>query len=309
MPDLLFPFTTSIIIPTYNGEKRILNLLRALNNQSYLDFEVVIAIDGSSDNTEEIIKLFMPKFKSLNTVYQTNKGRSSIRNLGSRNANGDILIFIDDDMRPITNFVEVHLNHHKNIPDTLLTGPQLEDFDKIHADIQLHKAIRSRKWEEKFESIPSPLSMKDLHLTAANFSIQKDLYHRLGGFDERLTDIEDFDLAVRAYQNNIPVYFNKEAVGWHDDFITCKSYVKRRREYENALTDLSNLKPEIRKYLKKRTSETSFLKKLIFNVFARSFWVDLVDKEKLTFLPKKIRFKIYDLIIWGLSKYYPSRKI
>ncbi len=73
----------SIIVPTYNGSKRIITLLKALNKQSVTDFELIVVIDGSSDNTAEIVEPYLSQFYSSKIIHQNNQGRSSARNRGA----------------------------------------------------------------------------------------------------------------------------------------------------------------------------------------------------------------------------------
>jgi GT2 family glycosyltransferase len=242
-------------------------------------------------------------------VRQPNKGRASIRNFGATFSDGEILVFFDDDMRPKEECIEIHVKHHINHSMSILTGSQIEDLSKIKSDIQRFKANTSRHWEKYFSESSNYLNQKNLHLTAANFSIPKRVFISLGGFDERLRDIEDFDLAIRAFKRGIPIFFNKKALGWHDDFITCKGYILRRREYRKALTSLINLKSDHKSFLSKRYLSPNSFKKLVYNLFSHDLWVKMIDKDKLVFLPRKLRFKIYEMVIWGLSEYFPHRKI
>jgi glycosyltransferase involved in cell wall biosynthesis len=102
--------TVSVIVPTYNGSHRILNVLRALEDQTVSDFEVIVAIDGSEDRTKEVLENHRVKLNRFKVIEQTNKGRASIRNFGAGKADGDLLIFYDDDMRPASDSVAKHLD-------------------------------------------------------------------------------------------------------------------------------------------------------------------------------------------------------
>ena len=55
----------SVIIPTYNGAHKLPALLDALQKQTYNEFELIVAIDGSTDNTDEVLKTYTPFFKSV----------------------------------------------------------------------------------------------------------------------------------------------------------------------------------------------------------------------------------------------------
>jgi glycosyltransferase involved in cell wall biosynthesis len=104
----------SVIIPTYNGAHKLSNLLDALLGQSYSDFEVVVVVDGSTDNTLEVLNRYEQKFSHLKTLIQDNQGRSKVRNRGVEHSTGDLLIFYDDDMVPFPDSVKRHLQFHEN---------------------------------------------------------------------------------------------------------------------------------------------------------------------------------------------------
>jgi glycosyltransferase involved in cell wall biosynthesis len=304
--------SVSVIIPTYNGANKILNTLRALEEQSYSDFEVIVVIDGSTDDTAKIIRSNTFKFHNLSIIEQENSGRAAVRNRGAKEAKGDILIFFDDDMRPVDNCVRLHIEHHKKHNNTFLVGSQLEDYTVLNTDIQRYKAFLSRKWTKPLEEKPlGLLNGTDAYLTAANFSISKELFDELQGFDDRLTDAEDHDLAVRARKRNIQFYFSKEAIGWHDDFITCKSYINRQRQYIIAHNKLKAIKPDLHvSRSSSMASNISVLKKVIYGLASSRFWPAIIDKDVLPYMiPKLFRYKLYAIIIESLSKYYPNKSL
>ena len=85
----------SIIIPCYNVEKYIENTVKSVLKQTFENFEILLINDGSTDNTLKILKKFDDKrIKILN---QENKGVSSARNLGIKNAKGKYFLFLDGD--------------------------------------------------------------------------------------------------------------------------------------------------------------------------------------------------------------------
>ena len=88
----------SIIIPTYNELKVLLDCLKSLEKQDYSDFEVILVDDGSIDNTQELASDFKSKKYRLIFLKQNHKGPGAARNLGASKAKGDILVFVDADM-------------------------------------------------------------------------------------------------------------------------------------------------------------------------------------------------------------------
>lgn len=88
----------SVIIPCYNAEEYIAETLDSLEKQIFTDFEVVIINDGSSDNSEKIIRDYMSGSKlDIIYIYQENAGVSAARNNAIKNVNGKYILFLDAD--------------------------------------------------------------------------------------------------------------------------------------------------------------------------------------------------------------------
>jgi len=303
----------SVIVPTYNGAKKLPHILEALRQQTVKDFEIIIVVDGSTDHTKEILEKHSKYFTNLNILYQENGGRSISRNHGVATAKGEYLLFFDDDMRPVPFAISQHLAHIQAHPDTILVGAQVEEWEVLESDIQHYKGYLSRKWSgasynPQTEGLQDP---KQPYLTAAHFSISKTLFDKLGGFDELLTDSEDFDLAIKAIKANIPIYFRPDIIAWHDDFITCQSYIKRQREYTKSHQKLRQLYPErYQNYPQHSPNKPSFIKNIIYSFFGTRYWVRTIDGYNwLKYLPKSLRYRVYDWVITGLGIHFTERKI
>jgi hypothetical protein len=84
----------SVIIPTFNREGLIGQTLRSVFSQEYLDYEVIVVDDGSTDRTVDVVKsLGQP----LRLLVQDNSGPGAARNLGVEHARGDYIAFLDSD--------------------------------------------------------------------------------------------------------------------------------------------------------------------------------------------------------------------
>lgn len=300
----------SVIIPTYNGEKKITHVLQALEQQTYREFEVVIVIDGSTDNTRKILNDYNFSF-SNKVIYQQNSGRAAVRNRGAQEAKGNILIFFDDDMRPESTCIEEHVSHHESIAGSIVSGAQIDDYKNANTDFLRYKCWLSRKWAASLISFENaPLPWHHLHLTAANLSVEKKIFMALGGFDYRLNDAEDFDLAVRAAKANIPVYYRHKAFAWHDDLVTTEAYILRKREYYRAHNVLRSLKPELYTNFSLRDPESiKGLKRMFFSVFAQRFWIKMINKNALGFIPRAVRYKILDYTITAYGSVFVKRSL
>lgn len=102
----------SVIIPTFNRCESLRNTLISLSQQniSVSQFEVVVVSDGSTDQTEAVAHAAYPF--SVRYIRQDNQGSAVARNTGAAGAQGDLLIFLDDDMLAQSDYLSGLLEEH-----------------------------------------------------------------------------------------------------------------------------------------------------------------------------------------------------
>jgi glycosyltransferase involved in cell wall biosynthesis len=297
----------SLIIPTYNGAQRLPIVLESISNQTVRPFEIIVVIDGSTDDTLTFLNN-QHIITSLKIIFQENSGRSIVRNRGSELATGDLLIFVDDDMSLSSNCIEQHLTHHKRFPNSIASGAQIDPNIPSRSDFQLFKHYISCKWKNNLLKYRGePLPQYDLHLTAANMSIPRDLFIRLGCFDIRLRDAEDYDLAVRANLQGVSIFYLADCIGFHYDNVSCEKYILRVREYHIAQKVLEKVNPLLYSSgTKYSQSSLTSIKRMFFKFFTYKFIIYLVDFGFFKVLPKTIRYKLYDVVITANGIYFPD---
>ena len=100
----------SIVTPCYNGEKYLERFLKSILNQSYGNIELIFINDGSTDQTEEIIKKYKEEFDlhniELTYLFQENAGQAAALNTGLKYVQGVYLLCIDSDDEISYDFVE-----------------------------------------------------------------------------------------------------------------------------------------------------------------------------------------------------------
>lgn len=104
----------SVIITTYNAEDWLTKVLYGYSVQTEKDFEIVIADDGSTDKTKEVLQQFSNQFKHpIVHVWQEDIGfrKSEILNKAILKANADYLLFTDGDCIPRNDYIKVHLQY------------------------------------------------------------------------------------------------------------------------------------------------------------------------------------------------------
>lgn len=87
----------SIIIPVYNVEKYLPECVNSVLNQNFLDYEMILVNDGSTDNSGNICDEYAKKYSNIKVIHKENGGLSDARNFGIEEAKGDYLMFLDSD--------------------------------------------------------------------------------------------------------------------------------------------------------------------------------------------------------------------
>lgn len=164
----------SIIIPTRNSARTLGACLASIARQTYAPLEVIVVDNSSSDATREIAG-------EHGAVLTSGPERSAQRNDGARNASGSHLLFIDSDMVLEPSVVEDCVEAARS-GATAVIIPEVSFGQGYWA--------RCKRLERS-------CYVGDDEIEAARF-YARDLFFRLGGFDELMTGPEDWDLSHRA---------------------------------------------------------------------------------------------------------------
>src|SRR5215467_11570142 len=87
----------SIIMPAYNAEKYIADSIRSVLAQTYTDWELIVVVDGSTDNTASLVQQFVTRDSRIKYFFQENGRLGKARNTGIKNASGSLIAFLDSD--------------------------------------------------------------------------------------------------------------------------------------------------------------------------------------------------------------------
>jgi len=104
----------SLIITTYNWKDALRLVLLSVFQQTYLPMEIIIADDGSSDGTDELVQKLMPQSPvPLHYSWQEDQGfrAAASRNKALMQARGDYIVLLDGDMIVHSHFIQDHLQH------------------------------------------------------------------------------------------------------------------------------------------------------------------------------------------------------
>jgi len=210
----------SIIIPIRNQKDSLLQALNSLKRQikNRRVFEIVICDDCSTDGAGEAIKkLRYPIFLK----YIRNDpplGRAANRNLGFQKSSGKELIFLDGDMVPANNYIEIILGKVESNIVRLGTShhPKNMKFGRLEKYLY-SRGLSSDKVKGRF--LPSRL------FTSNNFYINRENFQQMNGFDTGFQGWggEDIDFGMRLEKLDIKIEKIPEAITYHYHERTIKS--------------------------------------------------------------------------------------
>lgn len=290
----------SIVIPTFNGRKKILQCLTQITQQLICGLEVIVVVDGSNDGTTEAIRELFPSNPYLSVIETPNQGRSVSRNIGARVAKGQILIFLDDDIEIGPHFVSRHIEIHASHPSAWVTGLVTQKvIDVAHKDFLLFR----RTLESRSDNImPQPVDLLDVDsFSTQQLSVRKDDFIAVGGFSSALRDTEDFELSVRVKDAGYSIILDRRNEVYHCDFAEIGTFIDRQVQYRTARLNLANLNPVLAtRYpgIFKPKIKNSPIYLLIRRFFIYNcFWNVFVKNKLRRLIPRRILFLIFDLII------------
>ncbi len=278
-------------------------LLAALEIQSYRDFEVIVVVDGSTDGT--VVLKDQQWQLSINWVVQKNKGRSGTRNRGASEARGRYLLFLDDDTIPEPYLVEGHLTHHRKVKGSVLVGNVPLRFDR-DSDFNHFRKYLEKKWLKDLpDSASIPIPKGKPFITAANFSIGYNDFNEAGGFDESLSDAEDYDLARRLVQKGTNIFFDKNLIAWHNDKVDMQQYIMRLQEYHQSRKLVVNDSRQLSQ------NQLPVIKSIVYGLLCHNFiYSGFVNEKPWTrLIPPQLRYRMMDIIVTGYSTIYRDRPL
>jgi len=219
----------SVVVATYN---RLAMLERLLSNLAAQDldpatFEVVVVDDGSREPVAPVLAKKQLPFH-LHVETQANAGQAAARHRGVTAAQGEIIVFTDDDMQVGKDFLAQHLAFHPEGSRRAVLGyikPPPEEGKK-----PLWERWHQRLLETFAERCIQGMKPRGNHVYTANLSVRRADYMAVGGFDVTLRRFEDAELGLRLEQAGVEIVFNPDAVTLNSSDHTSWSNWKRLSE-------------------------------------------------------------------------------
>jgi glycosyltransferase involved in cell wall biosynthesis len=211
----------SVVIPVHNGGKTVARAIESALAQAYDAVEVVVADDGSTDDTREVVGRYLGRVR---VVEQANRGAAAARNLGLRAARGEYVAFLDADDEFLPGRIEKGVAPMAADARVGATFCRLyREYPDGSRDIYGDAYGRCRAFPEHLW--PSS------HTQTSGVTCRLAAIERVGPFDESLQSHDDLDLWIRLAESSRVVEIAEPLAVFHD---TAGSYSKR---WDNARSE------------------------------------------------------------------------
>jgi glycosyltransferase involved in cell wall biosynthesis len=204
----------SVVIPTYNRRELFAQVLPTIFDQDFPSDqrEVVVIVDGSTDGTVEYLRTVRAPCR-FTIVEQPNRGPASARNAGVLASSGNLVLFLDDDIRCAPTLLTKHAAAHISADRQIVFGPVLIAPDSPSNSATDRARLAYEKYWERLAREGGPASKYDVWLRS-NSSLSRGLFLEMGGYDEafRWACCEDFEIALRLWDAGVRFRFEQSAL-------------------------------------------------------------------------------------------------
>jgi len=219
----------SIVIPTYNSSRVLRRCLEAIKRFEYPEFEIIVVDDGSTDDTDSMIK----DYPDVKYIRQTNQGPAAARNKGAEAASGELIFFTDADCVPPPDILARYVSHFINSDHVGMGG----GYRTFNADKPVARYI-GREIQYRHRQARTGRIMA---FGTYNCVFSRQVFLAAGGFDTefKYASGEDFDFCYRLVESGHKLAFESDIFVWHEHPDSIANYFKQ--QYKRGASRTRNI--------------------------------------------------------------------
>lgn len=193
----------SVIIPTYNSAKYVVEAVESVLAQTYKDFEVIVIDDGSTDETEQVMRRYQTPVRYIR---QQNGGVAVARNRGIAESCGKYVAFLDADDTWLPHKLERQLEAlRQQSPHRACYSA----FTVVDSELNPMGISRSQRQGKALEDL---LMRGNVIGSICTVVCERSLFENIGGFDPELSQCADWDMWVRLAAKTEFLYLDEPLV-------------------------------------------------------------------------------------------------
>lgn len=208
----------SIVIPVFNRSHYIGETLDSVIEQTYTNLECIVVDDGSTDDTEQLVKSYAKNDKRIKfhiRPQEKNKGASSCRNYGLEKAKGEYIQFLDSDDIISKDKIEHQVKLLEVNPLNSFATCKWGTFRDHINTAEIHQNLKAyHSFEEPLELI-NALSKEICYFPIHAYLIRKSIILKAGAWNEYLSLNDDSEFMVRVFVNSKKICFSDSAVAFY----------------------------------------------------------------------------------------------
>ena len=206
----------SVIVPAYNAASTIATCIESLLAQRTADtFEIVVVDDGSTDDTAEIAR----RYSEVKILQPPNRGAAAARNLGALEARGHVLCMIDADCVATPGWLAA-------LEAAIRAGADGAKGTLLSKQKEVVARFTQLEYEDRYDRMDPARPIDFIDTGSAAY--RRDLFLKVGGFDENLVEDEDQELSFRLAERGGNLRFVPEAKVYHRHPTTPLAYARRK---------------------------------------------------------------------------------
>lgn len=226
-------YLISVVIPLFNKEKYIGRSISSVLEQSYINFELIIVDDGSTDNSLKIVEEF--KDKRIRIIKKQNSGVSATRNIGIEQSKGEYIALLDADDYWQNDFLLEMSNLTNDYPQAALYCSNYFVVSESKVRIKNTK-IKTGVIKNYFQ-----IAHYNTLVTSSSVLIPKSTLFSTGLFDEKIANGEDLHLWFRIVDFGNIIYLHKPLMYYYLNCSTNESKNFKRNIKKDILYYINNL--------------------------------------------------------------------
>ncbi|HEX7425328.1 MAG TPA: polysaccharide deacetylase family protein [Terriglobales bacterium] len=198
----------SVVIATFNRRDLLARTLPCVFAQDFPrdEYEVVLVVDGSTDGTTEMLRTLHPKCP-LTIIEQPNRGQAAAQNAGLRAAEGEVVLFLDDDVLCDPGLVSEHAKAHAGLEPMVAFGPVEVAPESPRSAATDWVTHLYRQYLDHLQAGGNVSWPADARIEA-NRSAPRSLLVEAGGFDEKLPGaLFNVDLGIRLWERGARFHY------------------------------------------------------------------------------------------------------